>query len=291
LGANYRLRFAGLAKEAHSAQQIGICGLESYRNVAVGPSDLVLVAGLRSVKISKTELREWGPQFFTWLRQCHARKATIGSVCTAAFILAEAGLLDHRQCTTHWTMTESLARHYPRLRVLPNRLFVKDGGVLTSAGICSGIDMALALVESDMGAAFVAKVAQMLVFYIRRDSHHPQADMALRFRDHLDARIHQVQDMVAKDLARPQTLETLAECAHMSTRHLTRLFRAATGITINAYTTLLRLEKAGQLLGQTSLSIEQIASRCGFSDARQFRKIYQRHHGCSPSRRRRSSMG
>jgi transcriptional regulator GlxA family with amidase domain len=208
-----------------------------------------------------------------WLQRAASCGAHIASVCTGAFALGEAGLLDGRRCTTHWSRTAELARRFPRARVLTDRLFVADGPVTTSAGIASGIDMALAMIEQFDGPLVAAEVAREMVVYLRRDGAQGQASVYLDYRTHLDPGVHRVQDFIVREPATRTTLEQLAEIAGMSVRTLTRTFRRATGISINDFTTRVRVELARTLLNDPSLTLEAIAQRCGFATARQLRRV------------------
>jgi transcriptional regulator GlxA family with amidase domain len=176
----------------------------------------------------------------------------------------------------------SLQRRFPRARVLADRLFVADGMIVTSAGIASGIDMALALIEQKHGPLLAAQVAREMVVYIRRDGSQEQTSVYLDFRTHLHPGVHKVQDWLMQNPSRAVTLDTLAEVGAMSRRNLTRLFRQATGISIVEYRTRIRLELARNLLQDPSLSVDGVARRCGFTDSRQLRRVWQTAFGMSP---------
>jgi transcriptional regulator GlxA family with amidase domain len=217
-----------------------------------------------------------------WLRQAHRAGAQICSVCTGAFILAQAGLLDGRLCTTHWSRTEQLQRQFPRARVVTNRLFVEDGKVTTSAGIASGIDLALSLVERRHGPRLTAAVAREMVIYLRRDGSHKQESTYMDYRAHLNPGVHRVQDALVHQPEQRLRLSELARVAGMSERNLTRVFRQATGISIGEYVAKLRLELARSLLADPHLSLEAIATRVGFESARQLRRTSKKLFGVSP---------
>lgn len=224
-----------------------------------------------------------------WLREGNASGAQICSVCTGAFALGEAGLLDARVCTTHWKRTVELQHRFPRAMVAHNRLFVEDGPIMTSAGIASGIDMTLALIEHDHGPCAAAAVAREMVVYIRRDALQTQGSIYLEFRTHSNPVIHAVQDYL---IANPELRCTLADLVHltgMSERNLTRAFRQATGISITEFRQRLRLEHAKSLLDNPELTIEDVAAQSGFPDARYFRRLWKEQHGVSPRRSRRRS--
>jgi transcriptional regulator GlxA family with amidase domain len=215
----------------------------------------------------------------------------VASVCSGALVLAHAGLLDGRACTTHWKVASLLQQRHPRARVERNRLFVMDGRIITSAGVASGIDMALALLERDHGALLAARVAREMVVYVRRNGSQGQTSIFLDYRSHLDEAIHRVQDRLTVHPGDAPTLETLADVAAMSPRHLTRSFRRATGISIKGFATRVRLRMAEDLLQDPGHSVEQVAADCGFKDARQLRRLWRRRFGMSPSDWRRKPSG
>lgn len=224
-----------------------------------------------------------------WLRSAHARGAHLFAVCTGSFVLAQAGLLDGRRCTTHWKRTAELQRRFPAVTVLTGRLFVSDGSITTSAGISSGIDMALDFIEREHGALTAANVAREMVVYIRRDGFQRQESIYVDYRTHIDPSVHAVQDWLIANPERHATLQDLASIANTSTRSLTRAFVKATGISIGAYRRRLRLEHAKLLLHNPELSIEHIAERTGFSDARQLRRLWRAEYGKSPRAERKSA--
>jgi transcriptional regulator GlxA family with amidase domain len=230
-------------------------------------------------------LRRHG-RLVSWLRNAHDAGAVVGSVCVGAFLLGAAGLLGGRSCTTHWKYVDELAKRYPNARVMADRLYVFDGRIATSAGISSGIDLALAMIERRQSARIAARVARVMVVTARRPGRHEQLSPFFDNRDHTIHEVHLVQDRLLEDLAASYTLEDLADYASVSVRTLTRQFRAATGTTINGYLTTLRLSRAKELLQTGALNIETIAERCGFADGRQLRRLWKSAYGEPPSRYR-----
>ena len=275
-GAGYRLTFAAATSTIKTAQGIRLSGLEPYPDVSAG--DMVLVPGMESKTLDQLD-----DDPHEWLNRAHESGATIGSICSGAFVLARAGLLDGRACTTHWKLTDRLQAECPRSQVHRNRLFVEDRNIITSAGVSSGIDMALAVIERAHGPLMAARVARELVIYVRRNGDSHQDSIFLSYRTHLNAGVHRVQDWLITHPDENPTLERLAEVAQMSSRHLSRVFKEATGITLKTFMTRLRLEVAGRLLNDPSETVESVAAQCGYSDARQLRRIFKRHYGASPS--------
>ena len=253
-------------------------GLRDYAAVEILQTDILIVPGF--------DLRQLGSPadeaLHAWLRSADEVKATICSVCTGAFLLARAGLLDNRECTTHWKYTERLQRQYPGVRVLTNRLFVRSGHLYTSAGVTTGVDMALFLLEQRHGPEFAFRVARELVVYIRRDGDEAQESIYLQYRRHIRDDIHTVQDWIAGHLEEKIRVEELAALVHTSPRNLTRLFKATTGITIGQYLEKLRVEKALHLLHQEE-KIGAVARQCGLQSDNQLRQMIKKHTGRLPS--------
>ncbi|GIE41163.1 GlxA family transcriptional regulator [Actinoplanes lobatus] len=205
----------------------------------------------------------------------HARGGTVASVCAGADALGRAGLLDGRRCTTHHDLQDGLARRYPEATVVRDVLYVCDDRVVTSAGIASGIDLALHLVAQRHGPAVAARVAREMVVYGRRNGDERQHSAMLRHRAHLSDVVHRVQDRIDADFAAPLPLADLAAAVGVSERTLTRLFTSATGRTPLRYQQLLRVERAGYLIGHGATA-ESAARAVGFADARMLRRLRSR---------------
>ncbi|MEA2489366.1 MAG: hypothetical protein QOH21_1158 [Acidobacteriota bacterium] len=264
--ARYRIRLCATKPKIVSHQGVVLADLDPLPDDASGA--LIVVPGMPYSVTQKIETK-----VTRWLVRQARAGAHLASVCTGAFLLGEAGLLDGRRCTTHWSRTDELAQRFPRARVLTDRLFVADGPVTTSAGIASGIDMALAMIEQADGPLVAAEVAREMVVYLRRDGAQEQHSIYLDHRTHLDPGIHRVQDWLIHHPDRRATIEDLSGVAGTSPRTLTRNFRRATGISLLEFSTRVRLELARSLLSDPTLTIEAIAQRCGFATARQLRRL------------------
>lgn len=217
-----------------------------------------------------------------WLAAQRGRDIRLASICSGALLLARAGWLAGRPCTTHYALLDMLRQSAPSARVMEDRIFVDDGQVVTSAGITTGIDLALYLIEQHFGAERAARVARRLVMYARRGPNDPQLSPWLAHRNHLHPVVHKVQDAISRDPARRWTLDELAALAHVGPRHLTRLFSRHAGIGIVAYQQALRIARARQLLADPTLSMERVAEQCGFASARDFRRVWALHVADSP---------
>jgi transcriptional regulator GlxA family with amidase domain len=268
LGKPYELCYVSPYAQPISSSGLGFTNVMTPEELTVNATDTVIVSGMEIAKWQRSDDALWIP----WLQNAAAMGATVCSVCTAAFALAAASLLDGRQCTTHWAWTSSLQQQYPRIKVLENILYVKSGNIYTSAGIATGIDLALFLVEERHGVAFACKVAKDMVVYVRREGKDPQDSIYIQNRQHINHQIHQVQDYIAQHLREKISIEELAELIHISPRSLTRLFKASTGITIGQYLQQLRLEKAMHLL-KGHHKISWIAMECGYKSPGQLRQL------------------
>lgn len=210
--------------------------------------------------------------------------ARIGSVCTGAFVLAAGGLLDGRRAVTHWYSCDDLANQHPSVKVEPDRMFVKDGDVWTSAGVTAGIDMALAMVAEDSGRKVAVRLAQTLVMYMLRSGGQSQFSSALLSQTNdASGRFDALHTWIVDNLARDLRVDRLAEQVGMSERNFTRVYRKTTGRTPAKTIELFRVAAARDLLEDTSLPVATIAHRTGFEDDERLRRAMQRILGVSPS--------
>jgi transcriptional regulator GlxA family with amidase domain len=221
------------------------------------------------------------------LRAAHARGARIASICTGAFILAEAGLLDGRRATTHWAHTDRLIERYPGVDVYPDVLYVEDGGILTSAGAAAGIDLCLHMVRADFGSEVANAVARRLVVPPHRDGGQAQFIDAPMPRNEADG-LAPLLDWALGRLGEPLTLEDLARQAHVSTRTLVRRFQAALGTTPLQWLLMQRVRRARHLLEATDEPVERVASLAGFGTAANLRQHFTRAVGVAPMSYRRT---
>jgi transcriptional regulator GlxA family with amidase domain len=240
---------------------------------ALGPDDLIVVPGWKAPRLQRSA--RFSPDTLRRLVAHHDAGGTVASVCAGADALGRAGLLDGRRCTTHHDVQDELARRYPRASVVRDVLYVTDGRVVTSAGIASGIDLALHLLAVRHGPAVAAKVARQMVIFTRRNGDEPQQSAMLRHRTHLSDVVHRVQDHIDARFTDRLPLTDLAEAGGVSTRTLTRLFGEATGLSPLRYQQTLRLERAEHLIGHGS-TVESAARAVGFEDARMLRRLRSR---------------
>jgi transcriptional regulator GlxA family with amidase domain len=272
-GLDYELRYVAATASVSTAQ--GLPVQAETRMPALGQDDLVLVPGWRGERLA-----DIGPipkLIADALVGHHECGGTVASVCAGAEALGQAGLLDGRRCTTHHEHQDELARRYPRANVVRDVLFTEDGRVVTSAGIASGIDLALHLIAQRHGPAIAARIARTMVVYARRNGTAAQDSAMLRHRVHLSDQVHRAQEIIDDRYARPLRLPDLAAAVGVSERTLTRRFARATGLTPLRYQQQLRLERAEMLIAQGS-SVESAARSVGFEDARMLRRLRAASH-------------
>ncbi len=245
--------------------------------------DTVLVSGIPNAPGNMVDTAT-----LNWLRKHANIIRRVGSICAGAFILAEAGILDGRRATTHWRVCDKLARCYPKVKVESDPIFVKDGNVYTSAGISTGMDLSLAMVEEDFGRDTALAVARQLVLYLKRPGNQSQFSIILTHQKVDYQPISDIQDWIIDHLDEELTIGILAEKASMSPRNFARVFLRESGITPAKYIEKLRLETARRRLEETRLTLDEISSECGVGNADALRRLFLRHMKTTPSDYRRS---
>lgn len=278
MGAPLKLQACGPVAEVPTSLDTRLTGLTPLPT-SLPANSLVLVTGNGNER--EDYASDAARQVVRWLRAIPDAGIRLASICSGALLLAQAGLLDGRRCTTHHSLTDDLRALAPGAQVLDDRVFVEDGPVLTSAGITTGIDLALHLVQQLSGPEMAGRVARRLVMYLRRGPNDVQLSPWLAHRNHLHPAVHRAQDLIAGTLARDPshrwTLAQLADVACVSPRHLTRLFMRHAGISVLDYVQQLRMARAQELLQQQPrLTQERLAAACGFASARDWRRAWKR---------------
>lgn len=222
-----------------------------------------------------------------WITEAASTARRTASVCTGAFLLARAGLLDGRRATTHWASAEELARRHPDVRVDPEPIFLRDGQIWTSAGVTAGMDLALALVEEDLDRDAALTIARHLVLFLRRPGNQSQFSATLAAQQPAREPLREAQRLVVEDVTGENSVEAMAVRAHMSPRHFARAFRAETGITPGRYVERVRLEAARRRLEDTADSIATVATACGFGTPETMRRVFLRTLEVGPAEYRR----
>jgi transcriptional regulator GlxA family with amidase domain len=230
------------------------------------------------------------PAIVDFVQRAQAASRRIASICTGAFLLAEAGILDGKRATTHWMSARDLQQRFPKVKVEEDRIFIIEGAVWTSAGMSAGIDLALGMVEKDFGADLARSVAQKLVLYHRRAGGQSQHSELLK----MDAKSDRIQSALAyarQNLKTPLSVEQLAEAAHLSPRQFSRAFRAETGQSPAKAIEHLRVEAARLMMEQSRHPIDIVAAETGFADRERMRRAFLRAFGQPPQAIRRSARG
>lgn len=257
-----------LAVETDSG--IGLLAHRSYLGHR-GPIDTLIVAGGQGAEEAAKDRA-----MLRWLRRMAPRVRRLGSICTGAFVLAAAGLLDGRRVTTHWRYCQRLAAAYPRVKVDPEPIFVRDGSVYTSAGVTAGMDLALALVEADFGRAAALWIARLLVLFARRPGGQSQFSILLDLQEADREPLRDLQAWIAEHLDQDLSVERLAERVHMSARNFARVFSRQTGWTPARFVERLRVESARRRLEESSAGLARVARECGFGSPDSLRRSFLR---------------
>jgi len=240
------------------------------------PVDTLVIAGGPGVHAAAED-----PALVEWVAARAMASRRVASVCTGAFLLAASGLLDGRRAATHWSFCDELARRYPAITVEPDPIFLCDGGVWTSAGVASGIDLALALVEQDLGRALALAVARHLVVFLKRPGGQSQFSATLSLQSSEDS-FGSLHDWISVHLAENITLSCLADQVGMSERSFSRHYAARTGQTPARAVERLRVEAARRLLSETRLPVKRISQRCGFGSEETMRRSFLRQIAVTP---------
>jgi transcriptional regulator GlxA family with amidase domain len=277
-----------------------ICNYE-VRMVSAGPQRTVTAGGM-SLVANSTILEDEEPidtllvagtpdygqaygatELHAWLRRRAPQCRRYGSVCTGAFFLGAAGLLDGRSATTHWQHASELAERFPAAKIVPDRIFVQDGALWTSAGVTAGIDLAMKLIEDDHGRDVALAVARRLVVFLKRPGGQSQFSAHLAAQLATEGRIQSVQHWILDHLSLDMSVKILAARAAMSVRNFTRVFFQETGITPGDFVEMARVDSARRLLEDTDKPLQRVAFSCGFTNPDAMRRAFLRQIGASPS--------
>jgi transcriptional regulator GlxA family with amidase domain len=243
-----------------------------------GPIDTLLVAGGSGVVAACEDV-----QLVRWVGRAAARARRVASVCTGAFLLAEAGLLDGRRAATHWAGCDELAARFPAVDVDHESIFVRDGDVWTSAGVTAGMDLALALVEEDLGRRVALETARWLVLFVRRPGGQSQFSSHLRVQAAEREPLRELQEWMTTHLDADLSVAALAGRANMSPRNFARAFSREVGMTPGAYVEALRTDQARLRLETTDQKVEAVAHDCGFGTVETMRRAFHRRLGVGPA--------
>jgi transcriptional regulator GlxA family with amidase domain len=288
LGAPFRIHHVGPRDRTDTSIGLSLAGIEPLP-ASLPRGAIVVIPGVE--RSARDYLRPEAAEAARWLAAAFGPEQLLCTVCSGAFLAAQSGVLADHACTTHHSLTRRLAAEYPRLRVVENRIFVRDRNVLTSAGVTAGVDLALHLVSEAAGPLTAVEVARLLVLYFRRAADDPQLSAWLLHRNHIDPRVHGAQDLVVRDPARPWTIPDLAREVHTSPRHLARLFQAYAGISPLSYVRKIRAATARELLRDPAASVERVAEQAGFPSADGLRRAFRRFERARPTDVRKAPSG
>lgn len=233
------------------------------------PIDTLIITGLARYLDLESRIR-----VLDWLKETSKSIRRICSVCSGAFVLAEAGLLDGKKATAHWSKNEEFAKMYPLVDVQIARIFIKDGNIYTAAGITSGMDLALSLIEEDLGQAFALHVARWLVLYLKRSGNQSQFCTYLDCKNIANPAMRKVCEWISENLKEDLNVEALAEHVAMSPRNFARVFVRELRITPAKFINKLRVENASQHLIETQMSVDEIAFHCGLKTGENMRRQF-----------------
>jgi transcriptional regulator GlxA family with amidase domain len=278
---SYELQFVGTSTSLRSAVGLQLHKLQRLP-AEVPDHSMVVVTGVTSAAFDLES--EPSQQLSQWL-QVVARNETVTllCVCSGSLLAAHAGLLRGRECTTHHDLIGQLSELEPSATVHGNRIFVEDGHIMTSAGVTSGVDLALHVIAQQLGHKVAVAVARDLVVYMRRTTADPQLSAWVMHRNHIHPAVHRVQDAVARNPAAEWSAAKLAALACMSARNLGRLFAEHAGCSPLDYVQRLRVAVAREMVMNSDLALERVAERSGFSSAHHLRRVWRRWEQASPA--------
>jgi transcriptional regulator GlxA family with amidase domain len=279
----YEVRLASSTRRKSVITNCGLIltGTETYRTLR-GPIDTLLVAGGTGVENAAQD-----EELLLWLGKTAQRVRRIGSICTGAFLLASAGLLDGKRAATHWKWADKLANQFKHTTVDPDPIYIRDGNTYTTAGVTAGMDLALALVEEDLGSPMALQVARELVLYLRRAGGQSQFSAALSLQASDRKQIEETRSWILDHLEQDLPVEKLAAKAGMSPRHFARIFQKDTGTTPAHFVERLRVETARRRLEESRDKLEKVANDCGFGSSQTLRRSFLRVLHVPPSDYRR----
>jgi transcriptional regulator GlxA family with amidase domain len=273
-GADIALDYCSFTENIISSTSLPFGKLKHFSKIKIKEGDYIFVPGAE-VNFLVSKKMKAQKDLFGWINVCYKKGANICSICTGAFFLAEAGLLNGRKCTTHWKRTNELQTTFPAIRLVENILYTEDERIFTSAGVTAGIDMALNILSKLKDDNFSFKVARELVIYVRRQGNELQQSVFMQYRNHIHTGIHNVQEYLQENCTKKSNLNELADIAFMSIRNLTRTFKKETGLSINEYITLIRKERIKELIKNPNITRAQLAVQCGLKSERHVARLLQ----------------
>lgn len=281
---NYQTHVVSADKSTHIITSSGLPVIaESCYSDVTYPIDTLIVAGM-----SNQPEYEFESAFIQWLQEQYKVVRRMCSICSGAFLLAKAGILNGKRATAHWARCDKLQQEYPEAKVEISRIFVKDGKVYTSAGITSGMDLAIALVEEDFGQSFALYIARWMVLSLRRQGNQTQYTTFLDCQSIENPVMRKICQWIVMHLSEDLTIETLAENVAMSPRNFARVFVREFNVTPAKYINRLRVNYACQYLIDTEMSLDEVATECGLKNADNLRRLFLNILEVTPAQYKRS---
>ena len=271
-GAPFELTYCGLGDSPVTSTGFALGETALYSTIELKKGDYLVIPGSSVDYLLRDEFRK-NTELFDWINNQYQNGVNLVTICAGAFVLGLCGLLNGIKCTTHFKRTTQLAQLFPKAKVQENILYTEENNIYTSAGIASGIDLILHIIEQLQGSYFAHKVARELVVYNRRDGNQQQQSALMQFRNHIHNGIHKVQDHIIENIHIKHHLYELAELANMSERNFTRIFKSETGITVNEFIHSIRKEIVEQLVKNPDLSKLQIANKVGLQSEKQLGRL------------------
>lgn len=272
LGVDFEIEYCGIEEEIKTSAHLGISKLKHFSEVELKAGDYVVIPGSRVKFLTSFDFKK-NSSLIDWILAEHKKGVILVTVCVGTYVVGEAGLLDNIECTTHFDQTQHLQKRFPKAIVKENILFTSANNIYTSAGIASGIDLMLHIIERHTGGNVAHRVARELVVYKRRDGVNEQHSVYFQYRDHIHNGIHKVQDYIIDNIGKKLYLNSLAEIANMSERNFSRLFKRETGITVHQFITNVRVEQIKNLFKNPDLSRKQIAKKVGLVSEKQVTRL------------------
>ncbi|GAA0732208.1 GlxA family transcriptional regulator [Aquimarina litoralis] len=273
-GASLEVLFAGFRSSEKVKSSVGLsfCNLLEIEELNLNANDFVFIPGSEDI----IQIVNTNKSFLPLINKWNKEKVNICSICVGVFWLATLGLLNGKKSTTHWRYLQLLEQKHPKTIVQKNNLFVIEENLYMSAGVSSGIDLALYILEKLYGYNLALKVSKEIVYYFRRAGNDPQISNFLKYRDHIDNSIHKIQDYIVNNINKRITLDDIADEVNMSKRNVSRKFKKVTQITVGDYINLVRYERINNLLSK-GMKLEQVALECGLKSTNQVRMLLKKY--------------
>lgn len=273
--ADFSIEYCSIDKKLVTSSGLPFGKITHFSEVKFSKGDYLIIPGSSYSYLTSTDFKNQ-KELFSWIKNLYLKGINLCSICMGAFVLAEAGILNGVNCTTHFKKTTELQKLYPETLVIENILFTEQNRIYTSAGIASGIDLTLHLIEKLKGSHFAHLVARELVVYNRRGGNDRQQSDYFQFRNHIHSGIHTVQDYLFEHIHIKHKIQDLADRAAMSERNFTRTFKKETGLTVLSFINELRSMKALELLKNPNLSAKEIAANIGLKSEKQLSRILKK---------------